>query len=351
VNSVVGIVIIGRNEGDRLRRCLAIVKTGGAVIVYVDSGSMDGSVELAREMGADVVELDPSFAFTAARARNEGFHRVLQLQSDIEFVQFVDGDCELSNGWIERGVAELRLRQDVAVVFGRVRERSPESSIYNRLCDMEWDGQPGEVRACGGIAMIRAASLRQVNGYDPSLIAGEEPELCLRLRRAGWKVLRVDADMTWHDAAITHFGQWWRRAVRAGHAYAEGAWLHGCLKDRYNLRPVASMIAWAAVLPATALLLTWPSSGLSLGLFLLYPLQWIRIVHRQHRTGRAASESRLYALFTILSKFAGLAGALRFPWSRLLGRRNTLIEYKSLSPRESDAGLRRRNNPLAESSV
>ena len=66
-----------------------------SVIVYVDSGSNDGSVQRARHLGADVIELDMRVPFTAARARNVGFRRLREISPDIEYVQFVDGDCEL----------------------------------------------------------------------------------------------------------------------------------------------------------------------------------------------------------------------------------------------------------------
>src|SRR5262249_30270274 len=160
-------------------------------IVYVDSGSTDDSVAFARSRGVEVVELDMSIPFTAARARNEGLDRLLKVDPEVHFVQFVDGDCEVQQGWLQKAEQTLQSETAVAVVCGRRRERFPQSSIYNRLCDMEWDTPIGEAGACGGDAMMRVPALRQVGGYRASLIAGEEPELCTRLRGAGWKVLRL----------------------------------------------------------------------------------------------------------------------------------------------------------------
>ena len=141
--SDLGIVTIGRNEGERLRRCLNSLVGHGLPVVYVDSNSTDGSVELARSMGVEVVELDLSLPFTAARARNAGFARLEQLTPGIGFVQFVDGDCEVVPGWLDRACAVLKERPDVAVVFGRRRERFPDQSIYNCLADIEWDTPVG----------------------------------------------------------------------------------------------------------------------------------------------------------------------------------------------------------------
>src|SRR5699024_3532063 len=92
----VGIVLIGRNEGRRLDAALdAALAAGGSLarVVYVDSGSTDGSAALARGKGVAVVELDASRPFSAARARNAGFAHLSQDGVGPRWVQFVDGDC------------------------------------------------------------------------------------------------------------------------------------------------------------------------------------------------------------------------------------------------------------------
>ncbi len=226
MNSV-GVVVIGRNEGNRLKQCLLSVIGKGRTVVYVDSGSTDGSVELALSLGVNVVELDLSIPFTAARARNAGFEYLLQMEHIVDFVQFVDGDCLVVNGWFEQAIETLSAKPEVVVVCGRRREEFPTNSVYNRLCDIEWDTPVGEAKACGGDAMMRVSALKQVEGFNPTLIAGEEPELCVRLRQSGGQIIRINAEMTLHDAQIMHLRQWLKRSVRNGHAYAEGAWLHG----------------------------------------------------------------------------------------------------------------------------
>ena len=239
------VVAIGRDEGERLRRCLDSLAGLRCPIVYVDSGSRDGSPGLARAMAAEVVELDPGLPFTAGRGRNEGLVRALQLHPGLELVQFVDGDCELASGWLEHGRDEFRSDDPLAAVCGRVREANREASIYNRLCDMEWDAPPGEARSCGGNAMMRVQAFREVGGFRPGFIAGEEPELCLRLRAAGWRIRRTSDDMVRHDAAMTRFSQWWRRARRAGWAYAAGAVAHGASGERHNVREVGRISSGA----------------------------------------------------------------------------------------------------------
>lgn len=326
----IGLVAIGRNEGQRLGQCLVSATNKVVRVVYVDSGSTDGSLELARSLGADTVELDLSTPFTAARARNEGFARLLELAPDIEFVQFVDGDCELVDGWLDRAYNELTAKPNVAAVCGRRRERYPAATIYNQLCDIEWDTAIGETKACGGDSMIRTAAFQQVEGFNPALIAGEEPEMCLRLRQKDWKILRLDAEMTLHDAQMTNFTQWWKRSQRAGYAYAEGSWMHGRTPDRHWVKETKSIWLWGLIIPALALTMALPTKGWSLLLLTGYPLITYRtynyyLKHRDITTKDAA----IYAFSCILAKFPQLQGQLQFHQRRLLGQQSKLIEYKT----------------------
>jgi len=325
----VGVVVIGRNEGERLQRCLESLVDRGAVLVYVDSGSRDGSPELAVGLGAEVVELDLSRPFTAARARNEGFERLTTIAPGVRFVQFVDGDCEVAEGWLERAASELDERPDVAVVVGRLRERHPERTVFNRLADLEWDTPVGEAKACGGVAMMRAEALRRVGGFNPGLIAGEEPELCVRLRRDGWKIFRVDAEMALHDMDMTRLRQWWRRSARTGHAYAEGWTLHGGPPERHYARETRSIVFWGIVVPLLALGLAWPTRGASLLLFAGHLLLGWRI-YRYCRAGRGwhPADARAYAFFVVLGKFANAFGLARYWLGRLTGRRSRVVDFR-----------------------
>lgn len=336
--STLGAVAIGRNEGPRLAACLRSLVGRVDRVVYVDSGSTDNSRELAGSLGVEVVELDLSRPFTAARARNEGLARLRRLLPDLEFVQFVDGDCEVRDNWIATATAALLADAKLAVVCGRRRERFPQASIYNTLTDIEWDTPIGPAQSCGGDALFRASALEAVGGYDPAVIAGEEPELCFRLRTEGWTVRRLDAEMTLHDANMDTFGQWWKRGVRAGHAAAEGAWMHGRSPERFNVRRTLRPTFWAGVLPLAALGAAWWTLGISiLALLAVYAMQLFRIYARHRNRGKDRRLARLTAIFTMLSQFALLAGILTFARNRLLGRRTRLIEYKAPRPGAPDA--------------
>lgn len=318
--AVVDSVVIGRNEGARLLACLASLHGRVRRIVYVDSGSTDGSVDAAAAAGAYVVALDMRLPFTAARARNAGLAHLAEDPPD--FVQMVDGDCAVDPGWIPAALDFMATHPAAVAVCGRRRERFPEASVWNRLADREWDTPVGQARACGGDVLFRFDAVQAAGGYRDDLIAGEEPELCLRLARAGGEVWRIDAEMTLHDAAMTRFSQWWRRSVRAGHAYAEGATLHGRGPERHWVAETRRALLWGAGVPIVALLaaLMHPAGVFVLG---LWPLQVLRLGLRWG--GRAGWEA---AVFSVVGKVAEAQGILTYAMNRLRQRRSGLIEYK-----------------------
>ena len=316
-------VLIGRNEGARLVGCLASVKGQAGRVVYVDSGSTDESVATARAAGAEVVELDINLPFTAARARNAGLDQLRQGPLP-DYIQFVDGDCEVQPGWIATALAFLTANPQAAVACGRRRERFPQASVYNRLCDQEWDTPVGEALACGGDALMRRTALDQVGGYNPRLIAGEEPEMCVRLRAKGWQIWRLDAEMTLHDVNMTRFSQWWNRTRRGGHAAAEGMALHGAGPERLGVAMVRRALIWGLGFPVLTLLMAALLGPWSLLLLLAYPAQILRLA-RRYGTTRAAWER---AVFLTLGKFAEAAGVVEYWGRRLADRQAEIIEYK-----------------------
>lgn len=327
----VGVVVIGRNEGERLKACLRSIPPGSDV-VYVDSGSTDGSAAFAESMGFTAIQLDTSRGFTAARARNAGL-KALEGHR-LGFVQMVDGDCALDIGWTDAALAAFTDQPDLAVVFGRRRERFPERSIYNRLCDEEWNVPVGEARSCGGDALFRLAPLEAAGGYNGDIIAGEEPDLCLRLRQKGWRIRRIPAEMTLHDAAMTRLSQFWRRSKRSGHAFAELLHRHGAAAEPRWRAQVGSIVLWGGVLPAIVValaalalvnLLPWWPMLLAIA---AYPLQVVRLGWRKWRGGAKADFAFASAFFLMLGKFAQLTGVSRYHLDRRSARAPRIIEYK-----------------------
>lgn len=310
-----GIVVIGRNEGERLRRCLESLPHSYP-IVYADSGSSDGSLTLARALGVHALECSPPYS--AARARNQGFYWLAERYPGIRYVQFLDGDCTLLPAWLEAAAQGLAADPRRGAVTGELLEREPDGGVYSRLCAMEWHWPPGDVRdfgALGGIAMMRAEVFRALGGYRPEVIAGEDSELGVRMALAGYKVTRIARLMATHDAGITRFGQWWRRAVRAGHAIGQRSHLNGGSVLRDCVHERNSTLFWGIGLP----LLAVSAVPESLLLLCAYPALWLRVWRRRG--------SALYATFVLIGKFANALGLARFYLNKLAGRYE-IIEYK-----------------------
>lgn len=324
-----GVVAIGRNEGERLARCLDSLPPNIRQIVYVDSGSQDKSVELARTRGVEVVELDLKTPFTAARARNAGWRRLVALLPNLSMVLFLDGDCELVAGFLEAASGVMKEAPDVVAVCGWRRERHPERSFYNTVCDVEWrSGPTGGVRAFGGDVLVSLAALQRVGGYDDSVIAAEDDEIGVRLRRNCGRIIRIDLTSTIHDAAMTRFAQWWKRAKRCGHAYGQVSDLHGSPPDRYFVTEARRSCIWGMVVPALAMGFALPTFGFSLGLLGAYPFMACRTFQGTRRRGFTARESALWAASCTAAKVPEAVGLLKYRLDKLRHRRPSIIEYK-----------------------
>jgi len=336
----VGFVAIGRNEGERLKLCLHSLCRESGRIVYVDSGSTDGSAGFARSLGVEVVPLDTSVTFTMSRARNAGWNRLFARWPDTGFVHFVDGDCELIEGWLPAALDFLAAHPPAAAVCGRRRERFPGKSVFNRLCETEWNTPVGEAKSCGGDSLMRRGALVAVGGFNESLIAGEEPELCLRLRRAGWKIHRIEKDMTRHDANILHWSQWWRRNMRGGYGAADVAARTAAdpsLGEVLFGGQVASAKRWvrgiacalAAALVASLAGFWWAGLAIAIGACGAPVLQAARIARGAGRRCPDWRSALEYGTLTVLAKLPQFLGIRKYERDRRSNTEAKLIEYKT----------------------
>jgi glycosyltransferase involved in cell wall biosynthesis len=330
------VVVIGRNEGDRLVACLESVRqlrgvNGEIELIYVDSASTDGSPARAAALGARVVPVEASH-LTAALARNCGF-----AAASAPYLLFLDGDTIVHPDFARVALDALAADPTVAAVWGHRRELHPERSLYNRVLDLNWMVRPGFSQYCGGDVVMRREVLAAVQGYDPTLIAGEEPEVCRRIRAQGFRILHVDAPMTKHDFNMTRVRQYWRRALRSGHAYAEVSRRFRNTDDplwqKARVRNLQRGAFWTV------------SAGLALTLSIarrspLPALAWlVWLVLMAVRSGwKARWKSRdagtlfLYGLHCHLEQVPIFFGQLRFDLDAWRGKRRGLIEYKNEKP-------------------
>jgi GT2 family glycosyltransferase len=326
----IGVVVIGRNEGANLGKCFESLAGFGMKVVYVDSDSTDRSLDIAKASCEKAHALDASRPLSAARARNEGFDELLKLDPDIELVQFLDGDCTLLPGWPEAALEAFARRESLSVAIGHLIERHPDSSVYNRLCSLEWRSPPGDLSnhgALGGIMAVRADVFRKLGGFNSQVIAGEDSEFGVRIALAGGIVAKIDAQMATHDANILRFGQWWKRSVRAGHAIGQRSFLNGATPVRDCVHERNSTLFWGLGVPLSIIPLALIHPMLPLLVVVAYAWLFAKIRSFRHRAGDTPAESRIYATFTVIAKIANGFGLIRFYWKRRSGAFR-IIEYK-----------------------
>jgi len=326
-DGALAIVVIGRNEGTRLERSLRAAQGCADALVYVDSASSDASVERARSQVDRVVTLDGQTPLSAARARNAGFAAAQELLPNLALVQFVDGDCALEESWLSLARTHLETHPELGGVCGRRREWQPESSFWSRLLDFEWNAPIGPVETFAGDVLVQTGAFLEAGGYDETLVAGEDPDFAARLRRAGWVLERIPAEMSSHDATGLRAGQWWARQIRAGYALAEAWRRKGYALRVSEARRAGSAVFWGGLVPVcTAAAIT--SVGV-VGVWgvALYAALIGRIFVRE-RQRRSSGDSALWAASCTLAKFPTLHGMALHLWRRLRSPANGLIEYK-----------------------
>lgn len=315
---MMGVVVIGRNEGQRLIRCLESVLRLGCPVVYADSNSTDGSAAIAKRMGAAVVRLDPSRPMNAARGRKAGFDRLLHMHPAVQHVLFIDGDCELDAAFLPVAQAAMLARPEVAVVCGKRRERHPQASVYNRIADLEWDTPVGECDSCGGDALFNVHAYLQAGGFDDTVLAGEEPELCSRIRRQGFKVLRIDVAMSWHDMNMHQLSQWWRRGVRTGYGALDVRRRHGVQDfNRLLVSAWVWVLAWpllsVALLAGVVFSVGSTAAGwLALLAASLLPMQVLRVSRTGRQRGLALPDALGYGALMMVNKLSCAWGQLKW---------------------------------------
>lgn len=331
------IVVIGRNEGQRLARCLESTRAVRGFekiqLIYADSASTDGSPELAARYGAEVIVVHPERP-TAAIGRNAGWRL-----ATAEFVLLLDGDTVLHPDFPRAAFDAMSANSRICAVWGNLREIYPDKSIYTRVLDLDWVYAPGEVEACGGNVLMRRSALIEVDGFDGTLIAGEEPEMCRRLRACGYSILHIDHPMAGHDLHITRASQYWKHARRAGYAYAE-------VSDRFRQSEDPLWLAdsrrcfilgsfWSLSILVAIIVAGIRLSLLPVAIWLcLFVTISLRSAWRSRWKDKNAITLMLYGAHSHLQKVPIVIGQLQYFLDKRRGRRRDLIEYK-----QNESGL------------
>lgn len=203
---------------DSWRRTLARAGVEGEAVVILRAG--DPYSEAVRAPGARVIEVGPDGPLTPGGNRNRGCEG-----ATTEWLCLLDGDIELEEGFLSRALVFLESRPEVAGFAGHLDERHWRGGrVVGGDHDLYRIGSGGEIRVLGAAWLCRRLAFDQVGGFDPALPAEEDFEICVRLRRAGWKLWTESEVMGWHDCAprpsVHELVRRWRSGLYAGQGLA-----------------------------------------------------------------------------------------------------------------------------------
>ena len=199
----VDIVIIGRNEGELLRRAITSCQREASDfasaghpqprIIYVDSRSTDGSLKLAQSLAVETYVVEGRL--NPAAGRHLGFEHCQG-----KYVFFLDGDMEVYPGWLSEAIAYLEEHTRVAGVAGfvdwEVIDNGKVIHIPNHS-GIRKHGQKVTTDVGGGFA-YRSEALRNVGDYDPTMTRYGEFEMYLRIVAGGYELVYLAVPMAIH---------------------------------------------------------------------------------------------------------------------------------------------------------
>lgn len=266
---MISVIVIGRNEGERLAACLDSAHTALRSLlhelIYVDSRSTDDSLQIAAAHGARCFLLEETDT-TAGLGRYVGTQ-----EARGEYLLFLDGDMQLQPGFVERAMTAMAsrgydgvcgIREDVYMQGGRIVSR----------CENYFGCTRERIAPeFGGAIFLRADALARCGGWSPDTIACEEAELHARLLSADCRVGELPVPMIVHtDAVRDSRGAlgviFSRRRLGEGQAF-RCAMAHGQARA-YLRREHGKFLCYALDWLCVLLLILLKEPGLAIGCFI-----------------------------------------------------------------------------------
>lgn len=245
---VIGVVVVGTDPGDTPEAAIRSAGEGRPVVFVAPSDSSQAAA-IARRAGAAVVELDGLSTATGGRARNAGYRQLKTLAPDLGFVQFIPAGSALHPDWLTSAAHFMARRPEVSVIEGATKERYPRPSKFAAFGSGE-AFLAGEAQASGPMMLVRVEGFEAAGGFRNDLKTGETEDLCLRLRRRGRHIWRLDAPMAVREIQPSNISGWWSSAVRRGFGFAYSAALHGRAPERFRAPETARAVIWGGLYPA-----------------------------------------------------------------------------------------------------
>ena len=247
--AITGIVVVGANP--RISPEAAVRSAGdGRAVVFVSVGAGDEALSKAKQAGAIVVEGDPRSLTPGGRARNAGYRQLKKIAPHIRYVQFIESDNALDPDWISNAERFMERRTEVTIVEGIFQTAPSQQAELATINEARQKSISGEVALNSSENLfVRADKFEAVGGFRGDLLMRETDDLCVRLRRRGGRIWRIDYAMLVTGAAKPSQSSWWKSGVRRGFGNAYIASLHGGPPERVGVRETARAVFWGFTFP------------------------------------------------------------------------------------------------------
>lgn len=188
---MISFIVIGRNEGEKLRLCfnsiydtISFNSVQDFEILYIDSKSIDNSIQIAKEY-EEISIYSITDTCNAAIARNIGGN---EAKGDVLF--FIDGDMEINKHFFSH-VFSKNMECKYPLVTGQIIDVVEDYENTARVNDKL------QYLTCG-VFIIRKKLWKSVNGMRTKFLNGEDVDLGLRLIKKGFPLVCKPEIITKH---------------------------------------------------------------------------------------------------------------------------------------------------------